>query len=82
MEDSTKCEDGCNRFTAMEECELEGGFLLDDVGSDVLSDVLERVSAMSESIKHSFWWTGASDFRFKNQQIRILISNRQYFQFQ
>merc|ERR1712083_273436 len=29
---------------------------------DVFESFLESVGSMSESIKHSFWWTGASDF--------------------
>ena len=63
LEDSTKCSDGCTRFTAKEECELAGGFLLDYLETDVLNEFLKSVGSISESIKQSFWWTGASDFR-------------------
>jgi len=62
LEDSTKCSDGCTRFTAKEECELAGGFLLDYLETDVLNGFLKSVGSISESIKQSFWWTGASDF--------------------
>jgi len=62
LEDSTKCSDGCTRFTAKEECEWAGGFLLDYLETGVLNEFLKSVGSISESIKQSFWWTGASDF--------------------
>ena len=60
LTESGPCRDGCSRFTAQEECELSGGFLLDHVDSKDLRKLLSEVG--STSYRHSNWWTGASDF--------------------
>ena len=46
----------------MEECELTGGFLLDNVGDDNLDSLLGQISSRSQ-FQNTFWWTGATDFR-------------------
>ena len=73
LDDSDQCRDGCSRFTAMEECELTGGFLLDNVGDQNLDSLLDQIGSRSQ-FQNSFWWTGASDFRL----IEIIYHHKQF----
>jgi len=81
LDDSDQCRDGCSRFTAMEECEMTGGFLLDNVGDDNLDHLFDQIGSRSQFQKH-FWWTGASDFSKKGQgkftweKSDVLLSNK------
>ena len=55
------CSEGCNRYAAMEQCELSGGFLLELQDKDELQNLIDEIS--HTPYKDSFWWTGGIDIR-------------------
>jgi len=54
----TVCEQGCSRYSAMEECEKTGGFLADSLVESEITNILDIAGSR---YNHSFWWMGASD---------------------
>ena len=55
------CSGGCNRYAAMEQCELSGGFLMELSDKEELLKLIQEMSL--SQYKHSFWWTGGIDIR-------------------
>jgi len=52
------CAEGCSRFRAMEECELDGGYLVDDITEEMTEPLFNHILV---NYGESEWWTSGSD---------------------
>ena len=58
---TSSCSQGCSRYTAMELCELSGGFLVEPWDREHLLDLLGATAGTEHG--RTFWWTGGIDIR-------------------
>lgn len=71
---TSSCTQGCSRYTAMELCELSGGYLLEVEDKQQLLDLLQATAGTEHGI--SFWWTGGIDISKKSGEFVWERSNQ------
>ena len=69
---TSSCTQGCSRYTAMELCELSGGFLLELEDKQQLLDLLRATAATQHG--RTFWWTGGIDIRSVSLCLTLSLS--------
>ena len=70
---TSSCTQGCSRYTAMELCELSGGFLLELEDKQQLLDLLRATAATEHG--RTFWWTGGIDIRSVSALSQLCLSS-------